>query len=422
MKFDTPVLLSNLIGHSYNIEGNQDVLIHGLGVVYSLSKGDMCFAENENILNKLLCTDCNVIITTKSIYLGAEDKVNKTFVITDNPSKLFSKVLNEFDKELPSFTFNVKIYNTNGSKVSTDSYIDDVKFGNGCIVYPQVFIDRNVTLGNFVTIYPGVRIFPNTSIGNNVVIKSNTILGNQPNWLYKDNDLYYDFIGKGGVVIHDNVTIGSNTCVDCGLVNNTIIESNSKIGNNVQIGHGVHMENNVLIISQSGVAGGAYIGKNTKIQGQCGINSNTSIAANTTINAKTIITRDIKEENKSYFGIPGEEKKFYSKKQSAINKLPRLLSSNKAFKIHGNLPDTVATIISDQLNVEVGELDMKFNFVNNGGADSLDLVELILAIEEEFDIDISDDEGTKIRTVTDLYKLLRKKGIAKDYSLINGDK
>jgi UDP-3-O-[3-hydroxymyristoyl] glucosamine N-acyltransferase len=416
MKFEHPVILSDLVGYSYNVEGKNDVLIHGLGVVYSLSKGDICFAENEKILNKLICSECNAIITTKTLYLRAKNKKNKTFVITDNPSKLFSKILNELEKELPNFIFNATTYNTNGSKVSTDAYIDDdVKFGNNCIVYPQVYIDRNVTLGNFVAIYPGVKIFSKTTIGNGVIIKSNAIIGNNPNWLYKDNDLYYDFIGKGGVIINDNVSIGSNTVIDRGLVENTIIESNSKIGNNVEIGHGAHIERNVLIISQSGVAGGAHIGKNTKIQGQCGIDSNIFIAANTTINVKTIITKDIKEENKSYFGIPGEEKKFYSKKRSAINKLPRLLLSNESFKIHGNLPSTIATIISEQLDVDVDKIDMKFNFINDGGADSLDLVELILAIEEQFDINILDDEETKIKTVTDLYKLLRRKGITKDY-------
>lgn len=418
MKFDPPLQLSDLIGFSYNIEGKADVLIYGLGVVYSLSKGDICFAENDSILQKLINSECNAIITTKPLYLRAENKKNKTFIITDNPSKLFSKILYDLGGELPNFTFKVKEYNANCSKLSTDSYIDDdAKLGNNCIVYPQVFIDRNVVIGNNATIYPGVRIFPNTTIGNNVVIKSNAIIGNQPNWLYKDNDLYYDFIGRGGVTIGDSVTVGSNTVIDRGLVENTIVESNSKIGNNVEIGHGVHIKSNVLIISQSGIAGGAKIGKNTKIHGQCGINSNVFVADNTTVNAKTIITADITEENKSYFGIPGEEKKFYSKKKSAINKLPRLMSKNDVFKIHGDLPSTIATIISEQLDVEQDVIGMKFSFVDDGSADSLDLVELFMAIEEEFDINISDEEGDKITNVSSLYRMLRRKGITKDYSI-----
>ena len=72
MKFESPIILSDLVGCSYNVEGNNDVLIHGLGVVYSLSKGDICFAENENILNKLMCSECNAIMSCFDTFFFTE--------------------------------------------------------------------------------------------------------------------------------------------------------------------------------------------------------------------------------------------------------------------------------------------------------------------------------------------------------------
>lgn len=417
MPFKYPVKLIDLVGHSYNIEGNREALIYGLGVLCNAQKGDLCFAENINIVNFLTDSNCEAIITTKTTFINTKNKASKCFIITDNPSKLFSKIIDKVKSELPSFSFIAKNYNLNNSRVSLDSNIDvDSTLGSNCIIYPQTFIDHDVVIGDFVVIYPGVKIFSNTKIGNNVVIKSNAIIGNKPNCVYKDNDLYFDFDGAGGVIIENNVTIGANTTIDKGLVGKTKISSNTKIGNSVQIGDGAFIDENVLIISQTGISGGAFVGKNTRINGQCGVNNNVQIPPNTTIKAKTIITSNIKEEGGVYFGIPGEESKFYSKKQSSLNKLPRLISSNESFKIHGNLSHKLATVISEQLSIDQDELKMNFNFVQDGGADSLDIVELVMAIEDEFDITISDEEAGTLETVGGVYKFLRRKGVSKNSS------
>ena len=61
--------------------------------------------------------------------------------------------------------------------------------------------------------------------------------------------------------------------------------------------------------------------------------------------------------------------------------------------------EKVCSIVSEQLSVEAGEVKSDSNFQNDLGADSLDTVELVMALEEEFDTDIPDDEAEKITTV-----------------------
>jgi acyl carrier protein len=58
-------------------------------------------------------------------------------------------------------------------------------------------------------------------------------------------------------------------------------------------------------------------------------------------------------------------------------------------------------IIADQLGISDEEIVPEASFVDDLGADSLDLVELIMALEEEFDMEISDEEAEKIQTVQD---------------------
>jgi acyl carrier protein len=58
-------------------------------------------------------------------------------------------------------------------------------------------------------------------------------------------------------------------------------------------------------------------------------------------------------------------------------------------------------IIAEQLGISEEEIVPNASFVDDLGADSLDLVELIMALEEEFDMEISDEEAEKIQTVRD---------------------
>ena len=63
--------------------------------------------------------------------------------------------------------------------------------------------------------------------------------------------------------------------------------------------------------------------------------------------------------------------------------------------------DRVKKIIVDQLGVEEETVTLEASFIDDLGADSLDTVELVMALEEEFSIEISDEDAEKIKTVQD---------------------
>ncbi len=68
----------------------------------------------------------------------------------------------------------------------------------------------------------------------------------------------------------------------------------------------------------------------------------------------------------------------------------------------------IKKIISEQLNVSEEDVVLKASFVDDLGADSLDQVELIMAMEEEFDLSISDEDAEKITTVQNAVDFIKK--------------
>ena len=71
-----------------------------------------------------------------------------------------------------------------------------------------------------------------------------------------------------------------------------------------------------------------------------------------------------------------------------------------------SIQDKVKKIIAEKLSVELEEIVPEASFVDDLGEDSLDLVELIMSMEEEFDIEISDAEAEKLATVKDVFEYI----------------
>jgi len=74
--------------------------------------------------------------------------------------------------------------------------------------------------------------------------------------------------------------------------------------------------------------------------------------------------------------------------------------------------DRVKKVVVEQLDVSEDEVTPEASFVDDLGADSLDVVELVMGLEEEFDIEIPDEDAEKITTVADAVKYIEEKTTA----------
>ena len=75
------------------------------------------------------------------------------------------------------------------------------------------------------------------------------------------------------------------------------------------------------------------------------------------------------------------------------------------------LANRVQTIVGNQLGVEERSLVPEANLLDDLGADSLDVVELVMALEEEFGIEVADDDVENIRTIGDIVAYLGKRDL-----------
>lgn len=74
-----------------------------------------------------------------------------------------------------------------------------------------------------------------------------------------------------------------------------------------------------------------------------------------------------------------------------------------------NIEEKVKEIIAEQLQIDIEKVKPEASFIDDLGADSLDTVELVMAFEEAFDIEIPDEDAEKIRTVQDAINYIKSR-------------
>jgi UDP-3-O-[3-hydroxymyristoyl] glucosamine N-acyltransferase len=209
-------------------------------------------------------------------------------VICENPKLSFAQVVYEYFSDLTS----TKWPKEDESPISID-----------CIMGKNVFLSKGVIIGSGVEIEDQVFIGPNTviancTIKNNVRIGANCSIG-LPGFGYErdKNNKYYLFPHVGKVLIEEYVEIGSNTCVDRGAIQNTIIRRGAKIDNLVHIAHNVVIGLDSLIIANSMIGGSAKIGNNVWIAPSASIMNQVSIGNNSILGLGAVVLKNVEDES-----------------------------------------------------------------------------------------------------------------------------
>jgi UDP-3-O-[3-hydroxymyristoyl] glucosamine N-acyltransferase len=165
-----------------------------------------------------------------------------------------------------------------------------VRIGSNVKIYPHAYVGDDSVIGDNTIIYAGVKLYPGTQIGSNCVIHSGTVIGSDGFGFAPREDGTYKTIPQlGNVIIEDDVTIGSNTVIDCATLfgDSTLVHQGAKLDNLIQIAHNVEIGRNTVIAAQTGISGSTKIGENCIFGGQVGVAGHIVIANKTAVGAQS---------------------------------------------------------------------------------------------------------------------------------------
>ncbi len=194
-----------------------------------------------------------------------------------------------------------------------------VEIGARCLIEANAVIDRAVKIGNDCRIGAGSSI-SHALIGHRVSLYPGVRIG-QDGFGYALSPKGHVKVPQlGRVVIEDDVEIGSNTTIDRGSNQDTVIGRGSVIDNLVMIAHNVKIGPMCVIVAQSGIAGSTQLEPGVVLAAQTGIAGHLTIGAGARIAAQSGVMRDVPSA-KEYMGSPAMPIRQYFRQVAWLEKM-----------------------------------------------------------------------------------------------------
>jgi UDP-3-O-[3-hydroxymyristoyl] glucosamine N-acyltransferase len=294
----------------YDLEliGNADHRISGLATLAAAEPHQLGFLANPAYARHL--GDCKA----GAIIMGAEhaDRFAGNRLISTNPYADWARLAALVH---PSRTFTAGIHPT--AAVDPDAHVapsasigPHVSIGPGCevservVIGPGSVIDADVTLGADCHLVARCFLGNNTRLGKRVIVHPGAVIGADGFGLAFDQGKWLKVPQAGGVVIGDDCEIGANTTIDRGAIEDTVLEDDVRLDNQVQIAHNVRIGAHTAIAGCVGIAGSTTIGSYCMIAGATGIAGHLTICDKVVITAMSTVLDSIDEPGHYGSGIP----------------------------------------------------------------------------------------------------------------------
>ena len=335
MEFSAQQIALLLGGKVY---GNTSASVSDVAPIEQAQAHQLSFVTEEKYLPFIATSQAGVILVTQSLLnesiIAAAQNASSALIAVENARgamaqllQLVAKTINPTRQgiEQPSFI-------SEGVSVPEDAYIGafayigkNVRLGKGVQIYPQVYLGDNVVIGDNTILYAGSKVYYNCQVGANCIIHSGAVIGADGFGFEPDSKGLNQKIPQiGNVVIEDDVEIGANTTIDRAMMGTTIVRSNAKLDNLVQLGHNVEIGQSTFMCAQVGVAGSTKIGHHCILAGQVGVAGHIEIADQCVFGAQTGVAGSVKKPG-IYPGSPAIDASVWRRAIVGFKQLPEMI-------------------------------------------------------------------------------------------------
>lgn len=290
--------------------GASDQVITSVADLESATEQDASFLANFRYTQAMLQSKAGVIFIDEK----TETPPGKNVLISTNPSASFQQLVDLFYQDKRIKTGFLGIHSTAvihpSAKIGQDVNIgpytvidQQVTIGDRTTISAHVSIGPGSTIGSDCLLHPHVTIREGCTVGNRVIIQPNAVIGSCGFGFLTNLKGHHDKLEQVGTVeLHDDVEIGSNSTIDRARFHATVIGRGTKIDNLVQIGHGVQIGEDNMIVSQAGVAGSTKTGRHVILGAKAGLAGHLELADGVRVAALAGVSKSLPKGD--YNGIP----------------------------------------------------------------------------------------------------------------------
>ena len=284
---------------SLGLHGDGSTRVDGVGTLAHASPNQLAFLANPRYRQQLGATRAGVVV------MRAEDAEGHpgTALVAADPYAAFARLAALFE---PRAQHAAGIHSTAvvdpGAVVADDAHVGPfVSIGArsrieaGAMIGPGCVIGEDCVVGAGSELVARVTLVVRVRLGQRVRIHPGAVLGADGFGLAMDAGRWLKVPQLGGVVIGDDCEIGANTTIDRGAIEDTVLEADVRLDNQIQICHNAIIGAHTAMAGCAAVAGSARIGRHCLIGGGAGVLGHLEICDRVVITAMSLVSSTIRE-------------------------------------------------------------------------------------------------------------------------------
>jgi UDP-3-O-[3-hydroxymyristoyl] glucosamine N-acyltransferase len=320
----TAQAVADLVGG--RLLGDGSVQIRGVRPLDRAGPDTLSFATSSRYAADLGSSRAGAVLVPENLASGTSGP--RTRIVVSDPYSALVQVIRELFPRKPArtgidATARIGHGAVLGSDVSVGAFAvvgNNVRLGSRVSLAEHVFLGDDVVVGDDAVLGPGAVCYAGARLGNRVVLKAGAVIGGDGFGYLSSTRGHSRIPHVGGCIVEDDVEVGSNTCIDRGSIDDTVIGRGTKIDNLVQVGHNVRIGERCLIMAGVGIAGSTHVGNDAILAGHVGVTDHLMIGERARIAAKSAIFGDV-PPGASFSGHPARPHRQFLRAQAAMYRL-----------------------------------------------------------------------------------------------------
>ena len=318
------------------LRGDPGVEVERVATLADADAQSVAFVANPRYRTQLAATRAAVVVLDEASAAGCPCAA----LISTNPHATFARiaaVLHPTPAGPPGVHPSAVV--APGARIDPTAHVAalcvigaSARIGARAYVGPQCLIEEGVQVGADVRLVGRVTLCRGVSIGERTVIQPGAVIGGDGFGFAQDAGRWLKVPQTGGVRIGPDVEIGSNTTIDRGAIEDTVIEEGAKLDNLIQIGHNVRIGAHTALAACVGVSGSTSIGRRCMIGGQVGIGGHLTICDDVMITGCTMVSHSVSRPGVYSGGIPLEEAHTWRRLVGRFKRLEALAARLKSLE------------------------------------------------------------------------------------------
>jgi UDP-3-O-[3-hydroxymyristoyl] glucosamine N-acyltransferase len=324
-----PVRLADLaVRFGCELRGDPDALVERVAQLQDAGPGSISFLANPRYRRHLPQTRATAVVIDADS--AAECAVNA--LVATNPYATYARIAQVLYPEEsvqggrhPSAVVEAGAQIDPTAWIGANSFVaSGTRVGRRVSVGPGSVVLGNVEIGDDSRLVARVTLCRGVRIGQRCILQPGSVIGADGFGHAPDVDGYVKVPQVGTVVIGNDVEVGSNSTIDRGAIESTVIEDGVKIDNLVQVGHNVRIGAHTVIAACVGISGSTTIGKRCMLGGMVGVAGHLAICDDVALTGRTAVFKSIDRPGAYSGSLWADDAKHFHRNAARFNRLEDL--------------------------------------------------------------------------------------------------